>query len=59
MFNQKEYNANYHKTKCKQIKLLLNNEKDKDVIEFLESKTNVNGFLKALIRKEIEQQKKE
>ena len=59
MFNQKEYNANYHKTKCKQIKLLLNIEKDKDVIEFLESKTNVNGFLKALIRKEIEHEKKE
>lgn len=50
---KKDYDINYHRTKCKQIKLLLNREKDKDIISFLEQQTNVNGLLKRLIREEI------
>lgn len=48
--NKKRYDVNYVKTQCKQYTLLLSKEKDKDIIEFLESQTNRNGFLKALIR---------
>lgn len=38
---------------CKQIKLLLNKEKDKDIIEFLGKQNNVNGLLKSLIREQM------
>ena len=48
--NKKRYDINYVKTQCKQYTLLLNKENDKDIIEFLESQTNRNGLLKALIR---------
>lgn len=48
--NKKRYDVNYVKTQCKQYTLLLSKEKDKDIIEFLESQTNRNGFLKTLIR---------
>ena len=48
--NKKRYDINYVKTQCKQYTLLLNKENDKDIIDFLESQTNRNGFLKQLIR---------
>lgn len=51
--SKKEYDLKYHQSKCKQIKLLLNNEKDKDIILFLGKQNNVNGLLKTIIRKEM------
>lgn len=57
--NKADYDIKFMRTHTKQFRLQLNIEKDKDVISYLESKTNVNGFLKALIRKEIEHEKKE
>ena len=50
MRDKKQYDINYNRMKCKQIKLLLNKEKDKDIILFLEKQNNVNGLLKSLIR---------
>ena len=50
---KKEYDINYAKTKCKQYKLLLNNEKDKDIILYLNSIPNRNGYLKSLIRRDM------
>jgi hypothetical protein len=50
---KRDYDVNYIRTKCKAVKLLLNKEKDKDIILFLESKTNVNGYLKSLIRQDM------
>lgn len=54
--------ADYHTDWCKehttQFKLRLNNNTDADIIEFLKSLPNKQGFLKELIRKEIEAQKK-
>ena len=57
--NKKRYDLKYQKQKCKQIKLLLNLEKDADLIKLLEQQTNVNGFLKAILRKHIETEKGE
>ena len=51
--NKKQYDINYVKTQCKQYTLLLSKEKDKDIIDFLESLPNRNGFLKQLIRDQI------
>lgn len=54
--------ADYHTDWCRenttQFKLRLNNKTDADIIEFLKSLPNKQGFLKELIRKEIEAQKK-
>lgn len=51
--NKKEYDIKYVKENCKQFKLLLNNEKDKDIILYLNSLSNRNGYLKSLIRKDM------
>ena len=48
-----EYDLEYQRTRCKQYKLLLHRERDKDIISFLDSLPNRNGFLKDLIRKQI------
>lgn len=53
---KKEYDIEYIRTNCKQIKLLLNKEKDADIISYLEKQTNVNGHLKSLIREEIKKE---
>lgn len=55
--NKKDYDVKYAKTKCKQIKLLLHNINDADIIEYLSKQTNVQGTLKSLIRKEIKNDK--
>ena len=52
--NKKEYDIKYMKFNCKQFKLLLNNEKDKDIILFLESLPNRNAYLKSLIRRDMQ-----
>ena len=48
-----DYDREFMKKNCKQIKLQLNKEKDKDIIQWLESQSNVNGTLKQLIREKI------
>lgn len=50
--SKKDYDLNYQKENCKQIKLQLNKEKDKDIIQWLEDK-NVNGTIKQLIREKM------
>ena len=47
-------NARYAKTNMKQIKLALNKNIDADILARLESCPNVAGYLKALIRADIE-----
>lgn len=56
--NKKDYDLEYYRTRCTVFKLLLNNGKDKDVILFLRSLPNVNGYLKGLIRADMEKRKK-
>lgn len=51
--NKKEYDANYHRSKLKQVKINLNKETDKDILEFLEKKKPIQTYLKWLIREEI------
>ncbi len=50
---QKAYIVDYVKTKCKQITLMLNQENDKDIIDYLETIGNKNAYLKDLIRKDM------
>lgn len=42
----------YDKENVKQVKLSLNKKTDADVIAILESKDNVQGYIKELIRKD-------
>lgn len=48
-----DYDREFMKKNCKQIKLQLNKEKDKDIIEWLEKLDNVNGTLKKIIREKM------
>lgn len=50
---KREYDINFIRSKCKQYTLLLSKENDSDIISYLESVPNRNGFLKALIREQI------
>ena len=47
--------AKYDKTHTKGIYLKLNLERDKDIIEFLDGVENVQGYIKKLIRWQIEE----
>lgn len=43
----------YQRAHCKQVKMLLHKQRDRDIITYLESQDNVQGLLKRLIREEI------
>lgn len=45
----------YNAKNVKQIKMNLNKKTDADIIEALESQTNMQGYIKDLIRKDINQ----
>lgn len=45
----------YNKTNVKQIKLNLNRKTDADIITALEAAPNVQGYIKELIRKDLNQ----
>ena len=50
-----EAHTKYVKTHLKRFEVRFNNEKEKDVIEYILSKGNVQGYIKELIRKDMEQ----
>lgn len=47
----------YNATNVKQIKLNLNKRTDADIIQALEESGNIQGYIKSLIRKDIETKK--
>ena len=51
--NKLKYETEYTKTKCRQITLMLNRINDADIIEYLDTLENKNGYLKELIRKDM------
>ena len=52
-----EYHVEYNKRKYKRIEIVLDKEKDADVILYLDSKTNRAVFIKELIRKAMQNEK--
>lgn len=50
---QNRATAKYIKTHMRRFVLSCNNERDADIIEYLEASDNVNGLLKRIIREEI------
>lgn len=49
-----EYIRKYQNQQIRQIKVNLNRKTDADLIAFLESKDNIAGYIKALIRSDME-----
>lgn len=56
---QMEASMKWHKKHLTQIKFNLNNETESDIIEWLETKPNKQGYIKELIRADIAKQKKD
>lgn len=52
---QKRASEKYDREHTVQIKLKLNKKTDADILEALESVPNKQGYIKSLIRKDIEQ----
>ena len=50
---QKRAERKYAKKNIKRVEMKLNTRYDGDIIQHLDSKDNVNGYLKELIRKDI------
>jgi len=48
----------YDRLNTRRINLKLNKKTDADVIQYLESKNNIQGFLKELIRKQMNEERK-
>ena len=51
--NRRAYNRQYNKAHVSNIKLSLNNNHDIDIITFLNSKESKSGYIKDLIRKDM------
>lgn len=49
------YDRQYAKENLQQIKFALNKETDADILEWLSKKSNKAGYLKELIRKDMEE----
>lgn len=54
VIRKREKDKAYQKRKIKQVKINLNVETDSDIIEILESKDNVQGYIKDVIRRDSE-----
>lgn len=52
-----DYNINYVKANIRQFMLKVNRKLDPEMVDFLESKDNVQAYLKELIKADMEKQK--
>lgn len=53
-FNQAKYVYEYQKNNTRQVALQLNKFHDADILEHLDKQSNKQGYIKALIRADIE-----
>ena len=58
-FDKAKYDKQYAKENTQQIKFVLNKNLDADIIEWLRTKPNKQGYIKDLIRKDMEQNRRE
>ena len=56
--NKLEYNNTYNRNNYRSFSMRLNNEKEKDIIQWLESQDSLKDYLLTLIKKDIEKSKK-
>ena len=50
-----EYLAHYEKENLRQIRLKINRKTEPDLLAWVEKQENVQGYIKELIRKDMEQ----
>ena len=51
-----QYDLNYQKQNIRQVKFVLNERTDKDIISYLEDKKPLQTYLKRLIREDIKKE---
>lgn len=56
-FDQLAYQAEYDKANTQRVSVKLNKTHDADILEHLEKQPNKQGYIKALIRADIEKEK--
>ena len=54
-----EYMNKYEKENIRQIRLKINRKTEPDLVEWIEQQDNIQGYIKDLIRKDMEKQKAE
>lgn len=54
----RQYQTEYNKKRYRMFGIRMLNEADADLIKYLESKDNLNTYLKELIRKDMNKQKR-
>ena len=59
VFDKKKYDQQYAKENLIQMKFTVNREFDADIIEWLNKQSNKAGYIKELIRKDMENQPKQ
>ena len=52
---QAEYMANYEKENLRQIRLKINRKTEPELLAWIEKQENIQGYIKELIRKDMEQ----
>ena len=53
---QKRASAKYDLTHTKQVKMKLNLKEDRDILEHLADQTNIQGYIKSLIRADMKRE---
>ena len=56
MNNQSKNSIKYDKVNTKRVYIKLNKNTDSDILDYLDSKPNKQGYIKKLIRKDMKQQ---
>lgn len=59
VFDKKEYDLSYAKNNLVRIPLNLNRSTDEDIISWMDKLNNKQGYIKELIRKDMESKKRE
>lgn len=54
---QTEYLARYEKENLRQIRLKINRKTEPEILEWIEKQDNIQGYIKELIRKDMEREK--
>lgn len=57
VFDQGKYTQQYIKENIRQIRLTLNQKTEQDLIDWMDSQSNKQGYLKKLIRADMEKNK--
>lgn len=58
-FNKKEYTIDYIRKNTRQFMIKVSKIYEQDMVDYLESKGNINDYVKQLIREDMEKNQKD